>query len=847
MKTAADVKVSVFGVRHLSPGGARHLIDYLNRVRPTAVLIEGPSDATPRIGDLVDPSTVPPVAVLAFTDEMPVRTALWPFAVYSPELQAMRWAKKNGALCELIDLPSGAALALQDLRRRSLEERGVRREMPDAETPGEGSAPDAAPEEPSGGAVPAAGQAASPAESEPPAADTGLAGETAAPLPGGLPPSEKPSVAEPEGTEELEGVGVGRSIYERIAELADEHDYETYWERHYEHNANPDAYRDSILTFSAEMRELGEAREREQQPEEHAYNHVREAYMRRQILRAIEAGHDPSKIVVVCGAYHAAALEHPAEGAMTDAEYAAMPSRGSKLTLMPYSYYRLSSLSGYGAGNNAPHYYQMMWELMEAGRPEDLPRLYLSTAARTLRAAGTHRSTAEVIEAVRLADGLASLHGGSAPTLLELRDAAQTLLGRGELSVVAEALARVDVGTEIGSLAEGVSQTPLQDDLNRELKRLKLTKYKTAVAADLSLDLRENRRVSSPEAAYLDLNRSFLFHRLELLEIPFVRAKPAGADRAIWAEDWVIQWTPEAEIRVVESTLLGETIELACAYKLREKLEACTSIAEASELIGIAVRCGLIPQMEDGRRVLQGLAADSRDVAQIAGAAEKLSGIVAYGDIRRADTSPLVPLLEQLFFRGSLYLSDAANCNDEAAYGMIAAMSDLNKIAQEHDDAVDVALWSRELSELSERDDRNPKLSGFACALLLERGEMSAEQCAAEVSRRLSPGIPSDLGAGWFEGLSMRNRYALLSRMSLWSQLNDYINSLDDDEFKRALVFLRRAFSSFSGHEKTMIAETMGELWGVNAEQAAEILTGDLKEEEDKMLDELNDFDFGDF
>lgn len=803
MTNAEDVRVSVFGVRHLSPGGARHLLEYLDRVRPTAVLIEGPSDASDRIGDLIHPLTVPPVAVLAFTDEMPVRTALWPFAVYSPELQAMRWAAGNGAHCELIDLPSGVTVALEELRRRKQEERTRQRDI-----------------------------AMEGMDREAPLAQ----GVPAAALPNSSPSATGPEVSPSE-----------RSVYERIAELAGEHDYETYWERHYEHNANSGAYRDTILAFSAEIRSLGEERERDEQPEEHAYNQVREAYMRRKIMMTIESGHDPEKIVVVCGAYHAAALVSPSSGAMSDEEMAAMPSRRTKLTLMPYSYYRLSSLSGYGAGNAAPHYYQLMWEATENGRPEDLPRLYLSSVARHLRATGTYRSTAEIIEAVRLAEGLASLHGGIAPTLMELRDAAQTLLGRGELSVVAEALARVDVGTEIGSLAEGVSQTPLQHDLNRELKRLKLTQYKTAVATDLSLDLRENRRVSSQEAAFLDLNRSFLFRRLELLEIPFVRPRPAGGERAVWAEDWIIQWTPEAEIKVIESTLLGETIEIASAHRLREKLEQCSSIGEASELIGVSVRCGMTAQMEDGRRVLQSLAADSRDVVQIAAAAAELSHIIAYGDIRRADTAPLVPLLEQLFYRGSLYLSDAANCSEEAANGMVAAMGDLNRIAQEHEEIVDVPLWSAGLNELSERDDRNPKLSGLACALLLERGEMDAEQCAAEVSRRLSPGIPSDLGAGWFEGLAMRNRYALLSRMSLWEQLNEYILSLDDEQFKRALVFLRRAFSSFSPYEKTMIAETLGELWGVHAEQAAEILTGDLKEEEDKMLDELNDFDFGNF
>ena len=92
----------------------------------------------------------------------------------------------------------------------------------------------------------------------------------------------------------------------------------------------------------------------------------------------------------------------------------------------------------------------------------------------------------------------------------------------------------------------------------------------------------------------------------------------------------------------------------------------------------------------------------------------------------------------------------------------------------------------------------------------------------------------------------MRNRYALLSRLSLWEQLNEYIQSLEDDEFTRALVFAP-GVQRLSTKEKTMIAELLGELWGVNAEQVAEILTGDLKEEEAKMIDDLNDFDFEDF
>ncbi|GIP32049.1 hypothetical protein J2TS4_12590 [Paenibacillus sp. J2TS4] len=246
------------------------------------------------------------------------------------------------------------------------------------------------------------------------------------------------------------------------------------------------------------------------------------------------------------------------------------------------------------------------------------------------------------------------------------------------------------------------------------------------------------------------------------------------------------------------------------------------------------------------RETLQKLAIDSQDVGQIAGAAHQLAIIIGYGDIRKLDTAPLLPLLEQLFLRACLFLVDACGCNDEASGTLLTAIHELNQIAQEHHELVDEALWVKELHHLASRDDRNPRLSGYACAILLERGELSAGECAEEVSRRLSPGVPADLGAGWFEGLSMRNRYSLLSRMSLWEQLNEYIAELDNEEFRRALVFLRRAFSSFNSREKTMVAEMLGEIWGVDAEAAAEVLTGELKEAEEQMLDDLNDFDFGD-
>jgi hypothetical protein len=259
-----------------------------------------------------------------------------------------------------------------------------------------------------------------------------------------------------------------------------------------------------------------------------------------------------------------------------------------------------------------------------------------------------------------------------------------------------------------------------------------------------------------------------------------------------------------------------------------------------------ACQCGLAKSMDLARKRLQELAAVSSDFKAIAHAAAQLSLVVRYGDVRKFDPSPLLPLIEELFVQGALALHGAAACDNKAAQDYVTSIDELNRVSLEHHDRVEGELWVQRLRKLSDADDRNPLLSGYACAVLLERGLMATDDLAREVSRRLSPGIPADLGAGWFEGLSKRNRSALLARQPLWQELAGYVQSLDDDQFKRAIVFLRRAFGGFAPHQKRQICENLAEHWGVNADAAKEALQAPLTEAEEKKLADLNEFDFDD-
>jgi hypothetical protein len=111
---AALAGVHLVPVRHHSPRSSAVVRAVLDRVRPRAVLVEAPADAEALVAALVDPGTVPPVAILGYRTDGTPGSSLWPFADYSPELVAMRWAAAHGARVVLIDVPVGVAIASHD-------------------------------------------------------------------------------------------------------------------------------------------------------------------------------------------------------------------------------------------------------------------------------------------------------------------------------------------------------------------------------------------------------------------------------------------------------------------------------------------------------------------------------------------------------------------------------------------------------------------------------------------------------------------------------------------------------------------------------------------------------------
>jgi hypothetical protein len=79
--------------------------------RPDVVLIEGPPEADGLVALAADEDMRPPVALLGYVPGEPRQAAFWPFAVFSPEWQAIGYALDAGVPVRFCDLPAAHQLA----------------------------------------------------------------------------------------------------------------------------------------------------------------------------------------------------------------------------------------------------------------------------------------------------------------------------------------------------------------------------------------------------------------------------------------------------------------------------------------------------------------------------------------------------------------------------------------------------------------------------------------------------------------------------------------------------------------------------------------------------------------
>lgn len=420
---------------------------------------------------------------------------------------------------------------------------------------------------------------------------------------------------------------------------------------------------------------------------------------------------------------------------------------------------------------------------------------WLTKVARLLRGEDLDASSAGVIEAVRLAETLAALRGRPVPGLTEMTEAAQTVLCFGNDVPVRLIHDKLIVGEKLGQVPGETPMVPLQQDLARLQKRLRLPPE--ASQRTLELDLRKRT----------DLDRSVLLHRLSLLGIPW--GQPEGsAGKGTFREIWRIQWQPEFAVAVIENSRWGNTVLDAATAYTQDAAEKAADLPTLTALLGRVLFADLPGAIGRVMERLRNEAAIASDIHHLMDALPPLANTMRYGSVRQIDTTVLAGVIDGLAARVCIGLPNAASSlNDDAArdlFGRIQATHGAFSLLRNDEH---LEMWHATLGRMSASQTIHGLISGRATRLLFDAEVVPPDSTATRLSLALSPSNDPTHAAAWVEGFLKGSGLLLLHDQTLWSILDEWVTRLGDESFVRMLPLLRRTFSTFDAAERRQMHE----------------------------------------
>ncbi|MFI2780799.1 DUF5682 family protein [Streptomyces sp. ALB3] len=768
----------LIGVRHHAPSLAAALPALLDAAAPDILLVELPAEFQPWLGWLAHEETEAPVALAAVPAD---RTraddergpAFYPFADFSPELVALRWAARHGVPAVACDLP--------------LADRLRARNGPGAPAPDPHAKAGSAPLLGEGGGLSAALRSRL----------TGRDGDdlwdrlVEAPAPGSTPEALRRAAlltgwALRSETEATGGVDGG--------DLAREHCM-----RGHVAEALASGRRPAVVVGAF-----------------HAPALLPSA------CRTAQAPAPPER------SSSAAPCEPDADGHRTGAADEA----ACTVSLIPYTYPLLDSRSGYPAGIRDPEWQHTV--LDAAGDTAALHEALIRTAVRVctaLREQGHPYGPADGREVVRVAGDLARLRELPAPGRGEFLEAVQTVLGRGETygtgRAVAQALEHVLIGTRTGRPAPAAPRSGLGPAVEAETAALSLPGPGDAherTPRDLRLD---------PARSPLDGHRELLLRRLTVCGVPYAQeqAVTGAAGSEGLTTRWQVRWTPATAAMLTAAGTRGVTPAQAAEGVLRqrqaaERAQGGPTAAQVMQGLIQAAECGL-PALTDERltelaavlptsgtlpEILTGLGLMDRvDAGHLPGltspqtsAAPLSSDNTAAGD-RAARIAHTAELLTSAAVRQVDGLSGSEEPEDARA---------LLELAQRADRVGGIRLTDA-LARLA--TDGSPLISAAAGAVRVLTGHEEAQAFGVRI-------------ASWVDGaVDSASRAALTARLTgvltaagplltlaagALDPLLHRVVELDDTPFLTRLPALRGGFDTLSPAARDRLLDTIEERLG---------------------------------
>lgn len=500
-------------------------------------------------------------------------------------------------------------------------------------------------------------------------------------------------------------------------------------------------------------------------------------------------------VLAVCGGFHKPALDSGWKTKDGTCPTIPLPEHEGRhgSFLVPYSYGRLDSFTGYSAGMPSPRYYQILWQ---EGAEAAHKRAFALIVER-LRRRKVLVSAADLIAGQCMIQGLTQLRGHQVPTRVDLLDGlVSTLLKHGlehqlpwthrapltsaTEPILVEMLAAL-AGHKEGSLAAGTPLPPLYQALEETLRHHDLYP----------------ERVRRQEKVRIGELKSQTLHQLLLLQIPGFSLQ----SEATGIETWSVVLTDEFAASVIEAGAYGTSLEDAAISRLEELVESFQdSAAQLAKLFDRAYRADLRHLPERLVQELESLVGAEKCLAELGEA----GGV--FLALWRSFEEPPIERLLRCFTRQSLWLIElVAGPNETAKPTEIRAYKTLGRCfrALSLDPTPLLDLLQRRVAEPA----APPAHRGSALGLLWVFSQ-SPNLIELSIENLQACSEPARMG-DFLAGLLGVAREEMLNRVNLVVGVDKVISNYSEEQFLVALPALRLAFSFFPPREKEQIARVL--------------------------------------
>lgn len=703
-----ELSLIVYGIRHHGPGSAKRLQKALRQQDPDCMLIEAPEDISACLSFIDDTTLQPPVAVLAYYPKDLSKAAYLPFAKFSPEYQAARYALQHKIELRAIDLPLGISLFSTFKEQKSTSKDVI---------------------------------------------------------------GAKPWILDPLGY---------------LAKVAGYDDVERWWEATFEEEDDDLRLFRAIIDLMRALRtEVGAIGQSD--------NLIREAFMRKQIRKAIKDGF--TNIAVVCGAWHAPVLHDYVHFSVRqdNQQLKGLKKTALKSTWIPWSYERLAKGGGYGAGVVSPAWYDLVFNK----RSETSIR-FMIKAARLLRKEQLDVSVAHVEEAVRLANSLSVMRGRRLAGIDELEEAVISVFLQGKEKGMDLIRRMLILGDVVGRVPKTIPQLPIQKDLGQAVKSARLSKeFESSETLSKDLDLRKPA----------NLLGSQLLHRLLILGIPWGSLKDRRKqEQGRFKERWTLKWRPDYAVRVIEAGMYGKTVKEAASVYVGLRIKEMRDLKSLTVLLDQVLKGDLRASVTDLLQALGKGAAIQKDLSELIRSVVELIAIYRYGTNYETDEKAIANLIKEIIPRicSGMPLF-ASQLNDDMARSLFLQMRELQGAIHSFKSVDLIEQWQGLLHRLIGMNQVHPTIRGWCTRGLLDQKRIISSEARQRMNQALSVMLPPKVQVEWLEGFLQGSGLLLIHQPLLWQLINAWVEKLDKETFEEVLPVLRRAFSNFPERERELI------------------------------------------